>query len=500
MDFHLFIPITKIDVAKRLVYGTIAEEVPDKAGEIMDYETAKPMFEAWSAEIAKASNGRSVGNLRAMHGSVAAGKLDQIHFDDDARRIATVAKVVDDAEWKKVLEGVYTGFSMGGRYLRRWPDPEQSDLMRYTPEPMEVSLVDHPCIPSATFEVLKSDGTIELRKFKSAAPTNRAEPDVVQGWQAKDGSFHATKAEALKRNASAQERDVSRDTLEFADPGYQPDGKKRYPLDTEAHIRAAWGYIHHDKNQKPYSADEIAKIKAKIVAAWKAKIDKNGPPLAAGKAAGSGALVKNLGDVSQLALLIDDLSNTLDALRSEDGNSAACAALEMHLENLVGILKSLVEQATADLVAGGSDTADSDAQSGASDDDASEDNSTSEQDNSGSDDDTAKDADDDWDTAKVAGRRGTLRKALSVIAPRIDAVSARLDALNERLEHIEAQPMPGGPLSKTVLVTKAQDLGGASIASADPIAAFQLHLEALPADKRAHLLTKLALRNPVTVI
>jgi hypothetical protein len=120
MDLHLFIPITKIDIAKRLVVGTIAEEIPDHAGEIMDYETAKPMFEAWSAEIAKASNGKSVGNLRAMHSSVAAGKLDQIHFDDDARRIATVAKIVDDAEWRKVLEGVYTGFSMGGRYVKRW--------------------------------------------------------------------------------------------------------------------------------------------------------------------------------------------------------------------------------------------------------------------------------------------------------------------------------------------------------------------------------------------
>ena len=54
MDLQLFIPITKIDVARRLVYGTIAEEVPDKSGEIMDYETAKPAFAAWSADISKA--------------------------------------------------------------------------------------------------------------------------------------------------------------------------------------------------------------------------------------------------------------------------------------------------------------------------------------------------------------------------------------------------------------------------------------------------------------
>lgn len=168
MDLHLFIPITKVDVAGRLVYGTIAEEVPDKSGEIMDYETAKPEFEAWSAEITKASSGKSAGNLRAMHGSVAAGRLDQIHFDDANKRILTVAKVVDDAEWNKVLEGVYTGFSMGGKYKKRWRDAAHPELTRYTPEPLEVSLVDNPCIPSARFEVVKDDGTIELRKFRPA--------------------------------------------------------------------------------------------------------------------------------------------------------------------------------------------------------------------------------------------------------------------------------------------------------------------------------------------
>ena len=72
---QLFLPITKVDAAKRLVYGTLAEEVPDRAGEIFDYASSKPNFARWSAEIAKASDGRSLGNLRAMHGKVAAGKL-----------------------------------------------------------------------------------------------------------------------------------------------------------------------------------------------------------------------------------------------------------------------------------------------------------------------------------------------------------------------------------------------------------------------------------------
>ena len=174
-DLNLFVPITKIDAAQRLVYGVVTAETPDVAGEVCDYASTKPHYQKWSQNFAAASGGKSFGNLRAMHGAIAAGKLVDIAFNDDARRIEICGKVVDDDEWKKVEEGVYTGFSQGGRYLKRWPDPETPALTRYTAEPLEVSLVDHPCLPEATFAVIKADGSTELRKFKSAAAHEAAE-------------------------------------------------------------------------------------------------------------------------------------------------------------------------------------------------------------------------------------------------------------------------------------------------------------------------------------
>jgi hypothetical protein len=69
--------------------------------------------------------------------------------------------------------------------------------------------------------------------------------------------------------------------VEYADPGYQDDQKERYPIDTEKHIRAAWSYINKPKNAGKYSADELKRIKNKIIAAWKDKIDPEGPPSAA---------------------------------------------------------------------------------------------------------------------------------------------------------------------------------------------------------------------------
>lgn len=57
--------------------------------------------------------------------------------------------------------------------------------------------------------------------------------------------------------------------VEYADPGYQKDGKKRYPLDTETHIRAAWSYINQADNADLYSAEQLTSIKAKVKAAMK---------------------------------------------------------------------------------------------------------------------------------------------------------------------------------------------------------------------------------------
>lgn len=55
----------------------------------------------------------------------------------------------------------------------------------------------------------------------------------------------------------------------YADPGYQKDGKKRYPIDTKEHVKAAWSYINQKANAAKYTPDQVAKIKAKIKTAAK---------------------------------------------------------------------------------------------------------------------------------------------------------------------------------------------------------------------------------------
>lgn len=162
---ELFCAFVKADAQKREVWGVVTAEEADKDDEVCDYETTVPYYKEMVAEMAKATDGANIFPLRAMHGLIAAGKGIAIEFRDDKKEVYMGFKVVDDNEWKKVEENVYTGFSQGGRYVKKWKD---GDFTRYTAKPIEVSLVDVPCLKRATYDFVRADGTIEVRKFASA--------------------------------------------------------------------------------------------------------------------------------------------------------------------------------------------------------------------------------------------------------------------------------------------------------------------------------------------
>jgi hypothetical protein len=217
---QMFIPLCKADAARRLIYGYATAELPDRSGEICDYASTKPYYEQWSEDFAKASGGRSLGNLRAMHGKVAAGKISAITFNDDARRIEIAAKIIDDDEWRKIEEGVYTGFSQGGAYVKRWPDPENPELTRYTAAPSEISLVDLPCLPEASFELVKADGASERRGFaKTSDEDDDDSPGAVsalRAWLVGNVDSDVEAAETIADFFAALETDLNADPVHDA--------------------------------------------------------------------------------------------------------------------------------------------------------------------------------------------------------------------------------------------------------------------------------------------
>lgn len=255
---QIFFQLQKIDEKTGIVSGRAVEEVLDHSGEIFDYAKSKPHFEAWSQNISKATDGKSVGNVRAMHGKVAAGKLTDIVFNDAEKAIDVTAKIVDPVEKAKLLEGVYTGFSIGGSYVTKWEDPVHKGVMRYEAEPSEISIVDLPCVPTATFTAIKADGSTELRKFHpesvqgtAAAPTGDTPPAGT-----------APAAEPVSKSAAAVE--TSQDT-----PPGSPDpsaaaadlSKRREPFAKRAAFLAKHEPAHAtlDALRAAYGLPEVEK-------------------------------------------------------------------------------------------------------------------------------------------------------------------------------------------------------------------------------------------------
>lgn len=79
-------------------------------------------------------------------------------------------KVIDDRAWRLVCEGVYKGFSIGGRATKR--DPQNRKIIKAL-ELREVSLVDRPACPDAVFDCWKATG------IKRQQAESQYQPDHV---------------------------------------------------------------------------------------------------------------------------------------------------------------------------------------------------------------------------------------------------------------------------------------------------------------------------------
>lgn len=168
----LFAQIVKVDLAKRQVTGILMQEVVDRSNEKCLYEESKPHFKAWSETQSKASGGKSKGNLRAMHTTKVAGRVVELICDDEQKAFVITAEVDADDEWNLVVKGAYTGFSVGANFGRDANNKiikttEDDGSTGWVAVPVEASLVDLPCVPTAVFSIVEEDGTEKVCKFHS---------------------------------------------------------------------------------------------------------------------------------------------------------------------------------------------------------------------------------------------------------------------------------------------------------------------------------------------
>lgn len=179
-NLSMFIPLTKVNAEKREVWGRATQQVLDGHDEVMDYQSSMPYFKAWSDLVEKRTSGKSKGNVREMHQPIAAGKLIAIDFNDAEKAVDIGTYVSDDSTWRKVLDGTLTGFSIGGDYVKRWMDSKEfPGKTRYTAQPHEISLVDMPAVPTATFQMVK-DGVSQTMQFQKNLSGTTSVPIAIE--------------------------------------------------------------------------------------------------------------------------------------------------------------------------------------------------------------------------------------------------------------------------------------------------------------------------------
>jgi len=144
--FRQFGAITKVEDQEDgtiKVWGVASSETRDQQGETI---TAAAM------KAALPDYGRFPA-LREMHEPSAAGRVVEAEVDDHG--ITQIcAHVVDPLAITKVRAGVYAGFSIGGKVLKR----DTADRSVITAlKLVEISLVDSPCNPDAVINMWKAD-------------------------------------------------------------------------------------------------------------------------------------------------------------------------------------------------------------------------------------------------------------------------------------------------------------------------------------------------------
>ena len=145
-NVRLSMPIGKVDIERRMVSGFATLDNVDKQGDIVTTESSVEAFKNFR------------GNLREMHQPSAVGKIvsfkEDKYFDPNDKKFysgvyvsAYVSKGAQNA-WEKVLDGTYTGFSIGGN-IKTWDDAydekmDKSIRVIKNYELHELSLVDNP--------------------------------------------------------------------------------------------------------------------------------------------------------------------------------------------------------------------------------------------------------------------------------------------------------------------------------------------------------------------
>ena len=161
---RLSMPFSKVDQERRTVSGFATLDNVDKQNDIVTTDASMKAFSKFR------------GNIREMHQPSAVGKMvsfkEEKYFDPETKKFysgvyvsAYISKGAQNT-WEKVIDGTYTGFSIGGR-MNKWDDgyDEKADVQIRVIKDydlVELSLVDNPANQFASILSVEKGDNAEM--------------------------------------------------------------------------------------------------------------------------------------------------------------------------------------------------------------------------------------------------------------------------------------------------------------------------------------------------
>ena len=303
--------------------------------------------------------------MRAQHDpKQAIGSGRSLVCDDAAKTIKMGFHIVDADAVKKWKAGVFVGFSQGGEYVNRWEDSAVKGRIWYTADPMEVSSVDSPCLPSALAESMKGR-TVTL--MKSAGSAEEVPLQILPVDEARLIKAEREIAELRQLLKEAKTKTVDGVALSascFAHVGDASDPETwklpiKFPGDdekTKSHIRNALARFEQTEGM---SAEEKKAAKKKIMAAAKEHgIDASEADKAAiSRTCAKISLEKGLYEVGWLADLLESLhwlclQTEFERDMEDDGSKVPAEMREAWLK-LIESFKAMAIEEAEELAAAG---------------------------------------------------------------------------------------------------------------------------------------------------
>lgn len=202
------------------VEGVASSEAVDAAGEIVKasaMQAALPDYLKFPA-------------LREMHQLIAAGKTLAADVSEDGKTYIA-AKVVDPVACKKVEEGVYAGFSIGGSVPpggRSKDNPKIIEVLKLS----EISLVDRPANPEAVISLVKIEDAAPPAEEKKAAVQTSGQVPAEEAKKAAPAAKQATTESATTKAGASP---AAQSSAPATSPG-QPVAKGMYAVGWAAEL------------------------------------------------------------------------------------------------------------------------------------------------------------------------------------------------------------------------------------------------------------------------